>query len=62
MSKARLIKRNDIVEQQQQQERREAVIQVRIESVVRWARDKRRCEIPNARERFAALFAHPMPE
>ncbi|MFN7945368.1 MAG: hypothetical protein U0Z53_08455 [Blastocatellia bacterium] len=66
MSKARLIKRNEITEQQQQQERREAaqasVIQTTVESVVRWAREKRRSETPNARERFAALFAQPMPE
>ncbi|HWQ34658.1 MAG TPA: hypothetical protein VNQ79_17545 [Blastocatellia bacterium] len=66
MSKARLIKRNEVTEQQEKEERRAAsqpsVFQATMESVVRWAREKRRIEPPNAREKFAALFAQPQPE
>lgn len=67
MSKARLIKRHEIPEQQLKEEIREetrpSVFQTTVSSVVRWARERKKAtEAPNAREKFAALFTEPQTE
>jgi hypothetical protein len=60
MSKARLIKRREWFEREQAvqcQARRSSVAQVKVGAVRNWVKGQRASRQPNARERFAALFA-----
>jgi len=61
MRKARLIKRNEVAEEEtrrqsdQASRARSAVVPLAVESVLTWVRQRPRPEV-GARERFAALF------
>jgi hypothetical protein len=63
MSKAKLIKRRELLEREkvaQCQARLSSVAQVEVGAVRNWAKRQRASRQPNAREMFAALFA-PTP-
>ncbi|HZS09165.1 MAG TPA: hypothetical protein VFD58_30300 [Blastocatellia bacterium] len=67
MNKPRLIKQGEALQQEYKQTERSqepepSAFRVSVESVINWAKEKRRPEPVNAREKFAALFAQPQTE